>query len=239
MSPEARCEEERCEPVFRMVERVPSKDRFSRNPVQRIACLWGAWELKMPPLRSDTNFDSVYADLTTVLLARKIGALLRERPISRVHEIGVGTYGVLSLYIKKKFPHVVLSASTVDPREVESARQVASANACSYDCMESDVLDRVSGTFDLIWWNLPYYQPDVEACIDRLCRQVREKDALVPGGLLLLGFNGVPLKTERVTAVIARYPRLILDECQTFSWNPHVLMLAKYQPEGGFSKSPG
>jgi hypothetical protein len=186
--------------------------------------------LKVPPLQYNSSFGSVYADLTTFLLARKISVLIPKGKIGRVHEVGVGMYGLLALHVKKRFPHVDVSASTIEPQEIESVRAIAAENAIQLDLSLSDVLAEIDGPIGLVWWNLPYYQADVVDCIDRLCAQVHDRLALQPGGLMLLGFNEVPLPASRVIAIIERYPYLRLASKERFFWNPHCLLTIEYKP---------
>jgi hypothetical protein len=197
---------------------------FFANPV-----LLRMFGIKMPPIEATMHFGGVYGDLTTFLLARKLRKLIPQRSIRRSHEIGVGPHGTLSLYVRKRFPTLVHSASTISPQEIVRSQHIAAMNDCPYDCVESDVLERVSGQFDIIWWNLPYYEPDVLACIDRLCRQSREKDMLTPNGCVLLGFNTLPLKPDAVLDVAQKHPHLRLLEVETYAWNPHALVLLEHK----------
>ena len=100
--------------------------------------------------------------------------------------------------LKKKFPQLIVSGSTIHLAEVENSRKVALNNSSSISFFMADVLDGVEGTFDMIWWNLPYYEPEVLSYIDRLFLHIKEQSSLLPGGVVLLGFNSVPLNADLV-----------------------------------------
>lgn len=182
---------------------------------------------RMPPLDRSASFGAHYADLTTVLLYRSLVPMIGRGSVQQAHEIGVGMYGTLAIAVARKFPTLRLSTSTIDPAEVRSATRTARANGVELVCVCSDVLGDVEGAFDLIWWNLPYNEPGVRESVDRLCRQIHQRRALRPGGVVVLGFNTVPLPLAEVEGIVARHPHLRVERVTTFWYNPHcVLTLA-------------
>jgi hypothetical protein len=204
-------------------------DVLFRNALA-MRCMWG---MQVPARFKSQPFGSNYADLTTLLLRGTLCRWVRANRMSRVHEIGIGHYGVLCLYLRKTFPELTISGSTISPVEVEHASETATLNGAAFDYYVSDVLasDNVTvdqGTVDMIWWNLPYYMPEVLDFVRRLRDQVREKQALSPGGLVVLGFNGVPLDAESVRAVFDDCDWLRVKRIETFAWNPHVILTLEH-----------
>ena len=187
--------------------------------------------ISVPILDKKLPYGMNYGDLTTYLLGRKLSGLVRERKMTRVHEIGIGQYGILCIYLKNRFPQLVISGSTISSEQIVNSSRVALKNSCSINFFLADVLDRVEGTFDMIWWNLPYYELEVLSFIGRLFRQIKEQSSLVPGGLVLLGFNSVPLNADLVKKILDRYHYLEIESVDRFFWNPHIVLAIKYCPD--------
>ena len=183
-----------------------------------------AFGLHMPPLDPSAPFGTHYADLTTLLLYRTLVRLVPRDAVRTAHEVGVGMFGTLAIVMSRRFPTLRLTTSTISPEEVRSATATALANGVELDCIESDVLDRVPGPVELVWWNLPYYQPGVLDCVDRLLDQAHDRGVVVPGGRVVLGFNTVPLPVADVVAVAARHPSFRVEDVQRFWYNPHCVL---------------
>ena len=157
-------------------------------------------------------------------MAWKVASYVRDDKLRVAHEIGIGSYGILSIYVAKKFPALKLSGSTIEPAEIETAQRVISDNQLEIPLILSDVLEEVEGVFDIIWWNLPYYEKQVLEYLERLFRQVRDKPMLSQKGRIVLGFNSVPLKTEEVVNLVGRFPHLRIAENRFYWWNPHRVL---------------
>ncbi|MBI2070916.1 MAG: methyltransferase [Elusimicrobia bacterium] len=168
--------------------------------------------------------------MTTLLLGRRLKHLAARHSWRRVHEIGVGGYGILGIYLKKRFPELSISGSSIFEDEITSSRKVASMNSAPLELFHSDVLDRVEGRYDAIWWNLPYYDRRIVFLLDKLFGQIVEKSLLRPGGMLTLGFNSIPLDAETVLSSMRRYSYFRLIGFETFWWNPHVVMTIECHP---------
>ncbi len=183
-----------------------------------------AFGLRMPPLDPSAPFGTHYADVTTLLLYRRLVRLVPRAAVRTAHEVGVGMFGTLAIVVSRRFPTLRLTTSTISPEEVRSATATARANGVELECIQSDVLERVEGPVDLVWWNLPYYEPDVLDCVDRLLDQAHDRGVVGPGGRVLLGFNTVPLPVADVEAVAARHPTFRVEDVQRFWYNPHCVL---------------
>ncbi len=82
-----------------------------------------------------------------------------------------------------------------------------------------------------MWWNLPYYDPEVESYLKRLLTQIVEQQNLSAGGLVVLGFNSIPLTLEKVLAVIKQNPKFRVATVRSFVWNPHRIVILNYGPQ--------
>jgi hypothetical protein len=183
-----------------------------------------AFGLRMPPLDPSAPFGTHYADLTTLLLYRTLVRLIPRDAVRTAHEVGVGMFGTLSIVVSRRFPTLRLTTSTISADEVRSATATARANGVELDCIQSDVLERVAGPVDLVWWNLPYYDADVLDLVDRLLAQAHERGVVGCGGSIVLGFNTVPLPVADVEAVAARHPSFRVVDVQRFWYNPHCVL---------------
>ncbi|MCG3125760.1 MAG: Chitooligosaccharide deacetylase [Phycisphaerae bacterium] len=88
-------------------------------------------------------------------------ALAISRPGQRVLDLGTGT-GVVGIVMARMGRSVV--AVDISPAAVRTAQRNASRHGVSMECLQSDLLERVSGPFDLIAFNPPYnFRPDTFA----------------------------------------------------------------------------
>ncbi|MBL8877958.1 MAG: ChbG/HpnK family deacetylase [Phycisphaerales bacterium] len=108
-----------------------------------------AIELHCPPWVSEAQDDSrAFAELIAS----------QTQPGQRVLDIGTGT-GVAAITLARLGRDVV--ASDIMSAAVSTARANAERNGVKIECVTSDLLDNISGRFDLIAFNLPYgFGPD-------------------------------------------------------------------------------
>lgn len=213
--------------VFSRVNRSFLKTLFHDVLFRNEFMLKRIWGLRAPERFSSSPYGNTYGDLTTLLMRRTLRRLIRTRHLSRVHEIGIGHYGLMCLYLKMQFPALTISGSTISPIEVTHATETAAMNGYESNYYLSDVLASIAGPVEMVWWNLPYYEPGVLDYLGRLRDQVRSGAALVAGGLVVLGFNGVPLDAESVRAVFDG-DDFIFTKTETFVWNPHVIFTIQH-----------
>jgi len=213
--------------MFSRLNRSFLKTRFHDIMFRNEFMLMRLWGLRAPERFSSSPYGNTYGDLTTLLMRRTLRRLIHARGLSRVHEIGIGHYGLMCLYLRKQFPALTISGSTISALEVTHATETATLNGCKSNYYLSDVLASIAAPVEMVWWNLPYYEPGVLDFLGRLRDQVRSGRALLPGGFVVLGFNGVPLNAEAVRAVFDADDFSIL-QTETFAWNPHVVFTIQH-----------
>lgn len=216
--------------VFSALNNSFLKRRFHDLLFRNSLALSALWGMRAPDRFTDSPYGNTYADLTTILMRSTLRDLVREQHLTRVHEIGIGHYGILCLYLHKHFPGLAISGSTVSDVEIQHATATASLNGWDGNYYLSDVLAAIRQPTELVWWNLPYYDPSVIDYLRRLKVQVRSGSALVPGGHVVLGFNGVPLPPAKVIAEFSGEPDFAIVRTQTYAWNPHVVLTIRYVP---------
>jgi hypothetical protein len=197
---------------------------FRHRPVAKL--LWG---ITFPPLLKDLPFGQGFSDLSGIVLRSVLVRWVRSRGLRRVHEIGIGHYAIQCIYLRKRFPSLSLSGSTISPVEVENSTKTAQMNGAQIPFYVSDLLaDFTGGPVEMLWWNLPYYDPRMQDWLRRLFHQVHEKKALVDKGLLVLATNTVPLRAETIETLAKGYTHLRLVEIKRHSWNPHAVLTFEY-----------
>lgn len=215
--------------LFSRVNRSFIKKIFHDVLFRNRFALQQLWGLEAPALYRSLPYGANYADLTTLLLRWTLGRWIQTGNIHRLHEIGIGHYGILCLYLKRTFPRLGVSGSTISPTEVENATAVSRLNGVEPNYFVSDVLAAFDGTADMMWWNLPYYQPQCLSYLRTLRDQITEKGALRDGGLLVLGYNSIPLDAEQVQAVFAASPHFVVKRVEKFFWNPHLIVTFEFR----------
>ena len=79
------------------------------------------WAVKVPPLLKTLPFGTGYTDLSGFLLRGVLTRLIQSRNLRRVHEIGIGQYGIMCIYMRKRFPQLSISGSTISQLEIENS----------------------------------------------------------------------------------------------------------------------
>ncbi len=99
-------------------------------------------------------------------------ALSQLRPGDRLLDLGTGS-GILALCAAKL--GYTVTATDVSRGAVQTARQNAALAGLPFDCLESDLLQAVTGRFDAIALNLPYnFRPDsfISNVVKNLARRI-------------------------------------------------------------------
>ena len=86
-------------------------------------------------------------------------SVLPERP--RILDVGTGR-GCIAVTVKKKLPEASVFTCDVSTKALEVARKNAEKNGVEVEFLESDLLENVSGKFDVVVANLPYVSRDWE-----------------------------------------------------------------------------
>jgi len=174
--------------------------RLAREPLQHLlgTVEWGGVTLHVSPAALIPRPE------TEGLLALALNAL-EGQAAPAVLDVGTGT-GALALGLKAARPEAQVTASDLSPEALALARRNASANGLEVRFVLADLLEGVTGSFDLIVSNPPYLpdadrlnaQPEVRHDPDlalyggpdglRLARRLAVQAAgrLKPGGTLLL-----------------------------------------------------
>ena len=132
--------------------------------------------------------------------------------------------------MRKRFPQLSISGSTISQLEIENSSRAATLNGLQFPFYVSDVLADFKGDpVEMIWWNLPYYESEILEYLRRLFAQVQEKKALVDGGLVVLATNTVPLRAEAITTLVDSFRHLRVIEVKRCFWNPHAILTIEYR----------
>ena len=199
---------------------------FFRNQTV-MAIVWG---VKVPPLLKTLPFGTGYTDLSGFLLRRVLTRLIQSRNLRRVHEIGIGQYGIMCIYMRKRFPQLSISGSTISQLEIENSSRAVTLNGLQIPFYVSDVLADFKGDpVQMIWWNLPYYDSQILEYLRRLFVQVQEKKALVDRGLVVLATNTVLLRAEAIATLVDSFGHLRVIEVKRGFWNPHAILTIEYR----------
>ncbi len=190
--------------------------KFNSSP---LAARW-VFGLKMIPGSIPKRF---LFDLTTVLLKIELKKWLPRVKNSRILEIGVGNYAILSGWMSKHVDQTI-DATDVDAGCVESARKYIEVNGANVNAIQSDLFSNVQGKkYDLIFWNLPYYRDPV--FLDGLFEQV--PDFMNEGARLIIGYNPTPLPRDTVLQFLKSHDGLVLDKIVSHWWNLHDILVLK------------
>ncbi|MFK8332829.1 methyltransferase [Pseudomonas sp. BJa5] len=154
------------------------------------------------------SVDAVFFGPDSYRFARVIEAHLRERTTALDHAVDIGCgAGIGALLIARARRHAQVCALDINPRALRlTAINVALAQLANVSVEHSDVLDGVTGRFDLIVANPPYmldageraYRHGGGVLGEQLSLRIVEQalPRLAPGGTLLL-YTGVAMVEGR------------------------------------------
>jgi HemK-related putative methylase len=193
------------------------------------------------------NCSRIHWDFTTLILKRALDRLGEIGP--DVLEIGTGPHALLSIYLYRKIrPRI--TATDINDEYVALAAESAKFNGAEIRFLQSDLFEKLSGSFDLIFWNAVYisrgdgekygvaslHGPETDWCggesgyevVERFLMQAKSR--LKNGGRILLGYNRFYLHNQKVEH-ICRKNGLTVN--QTFSGflNPSVAALISIAEE--------
>jgi SAM-dependent methyltransferase len=164
-------------------------------------------------------------DLTTINLARILRGRVRRDSPTRICEIGVGAYAILSRALASDVC-VTIDAGDIDADMVEAAKREVASDGSDVDVVHSDLFEAFRDrTYNLIFWNMPY-QEDPALYLPRLFREAPAH--LSPGGRLVIGYNTFTLSRDAVLEELGR-SRLKQDELHTSTWNLHETLVLRVQ----------
>ena len=178
--------------------------------------------VSVTPICGEKNY---YFDLTTFLLKGVIVKRLRELSDPKLLEIGVGKYAILSGYLSR-FVDRTIDAVDVDSESVETSRQHVQANSLNVNVFQSNLFLEVPRQYyDVIVWNLPYYQqPEYLYSLFQSAPQYMDDHTK-----LIIGYNTKPLSRSTVLDILSNYSDLRLEKVLTYKWNLHdVIVIGKH-----------
>ncbi|MDR0899674.1 MAG: peptide chain release factor N(5)-glutamine methyltransferase [Lactobacillaceae bacterium] len=95
--------------------------------------------------------------------------LKQNKKFDSILDVGTGS-GILAVTLAKEFPESKVKAVDISRDALDVAKKNAELNNANVDFVESDLLEEVTGTFDLIVSNPPYIaddDPEVEPSVDQ------------------------------------------------------------------------
>lgn len=165
----------RAEYLLRRMEKMPKevyiryeellRERGKRIPLQHLT-----GEQEFMGLSFTVNERVLIPRQDTELLVEE--ALKRLRPGARVLDLCTGS-GCIAISLKKVRPDLDVTASDLSGQALEIARENAKRLRADVDFVQSDLLEELSGAFDMILSNPPYIPTKT---IDTLMEEVRFHD---------------------------------------------------------------
>jgi release factor glutamine methyltransferase len=169
--------------------------RGRREP---LAYVLGDWDFRRLTLTTDAR--ALVPRPETEVVVERCLELLEGIEAPTVVDVGTGT-GAIALALKQERPDARVTATDASPSALGLARENAAANALDVTFVESDLLDRVGGAFDLVVSNPPYVLADELDVLEPEVRDWEPRDALLDQG-----------QTERLAAQAAgRAAWLVLE----------------------------
>jgi len=183
--------------------------------------------------------ERIHWDFTTLVLKK---ALIKyTRPGQEVFEIGTGPYALLSTFLIKRTPCRIM-ASDINGDYVKRGIENARHNRADISIIQSDLLQRASGRFDIIFWNSVYipreagikygvsslYLSETDWCggdsgYEAIAKFLAEAGShLSESGRILLGYNEFYLKRKAVEE-LCRANGFVIGEFVSSKFNPGVV----------------
>lgn len=136
-------------PSLQRIEQL-IQQRAKRIPLQHLLgqIEWGNIQLK-------TDTRALIPRPETEWLFKLGLDVVQQWPKPEVLDVGTGT-GALALAIKAAYPQAEVWASDLSPKALELAKENAILNNLDIQFVQSDLLQNISGSFDLIISNPPY-----------------------------------------------------------------------------------
>jgi release factor glutamine methyltransferase len=176
--------------------RVLVERRGRREP---LAYVIGDWGFRNLTLKTDSR--ALVPRPETEIVVERALATVAAVDAPRVVDVGTGS-GAIALAIAQERPDATVTATDVSPDALSLARENAERLGLKVDFVETNLLERIDGSFDLVVSNPPYVregeiadlQPEVRdfepriALVGDLTLQLGAQASarLVPGGSLVL-----------------------------------------------------
>ena len=161
-------------------------------------------------------------DLTTLLLKGVIKKHVFKN--TKILEIGTGSFGTLSIYLSK-LTNVKIDATDISQKSVRNAKKNVIFNNANVSVFYSKLFENVMSKYDVIFWNLPYYEKK-ENYLYPLLKNVSKY--LNKNGFLIIGYNTNPLKEKEVIEYVELFGNKIkYYKSIKYNWNNHIISVIK------------
>ena len=177
-------------------------------------------------LREKKSFPHLF-DLTSILMSLVMRSLLKKDSRKKILDIGTGRYGILSIFLKKKYPNIKVVASDIEKTFVRNANINFSYNDVDVNCQESNLFDNINEfDFDFIIWNLPYYA-EPENYLNDFFNETSNR--LSKQGTIILGYNSFATTNSQILNIIKKFKKLKVTNIKNYYWNNHrILTINKF-----------
>lgn len=186
----------------------------------------------------------IFWDFTTLVLKGCLDKIIKAQ--HSVLEIGTGPYGILAIYLRKKFSCEVL-AIDINRKYIQTAEQIADLNNVSVTFLESNLFSNINTKFDIIFFNSIYipYSTGKKLNIEKIHSNLSDwcggesgldtinqflKDGLsylTVNGKLLLGFNPRYVSEKSIIDISNRFGYKTIKIYSKFANPCKVLVLTR------------
>ncbi len=150
--------------------------RGEREP---LAYVLGDWDFRRLTLATDRR--ALVPRPETELVVDRCLAVLEGVAAPRIVDVGTGT-GAIALALKQERPDARVTATDISAEALALARENAETNRLEVELVQSDLLERVDGTFDLVVSNPPYVRAEELPALEPEVRAWEPRMALVDEG---------------------------------------------------------
>ncbi|HEY2777518.1 MAG TPA: peptide chain release factor N(5)-glutamine methyltransferase [Gaiellaceae bacterium] len=145
-------------------ERTKARDLVRRRGTREpLAYVLGDWDFRRLTLKTDKR--GLVPRPETEIVVERCLELLRDTVAPRVVDVGTGT-GAIALAVKHERPDAHVTATDRSGDALRLAAENAHATALEIELVETDLLDGLTGPFDLVVSNPPYIGADELATLE-------------------------------------------------------------------------
>ena len=162
-------------------------------------------------------------DLTSILISNFSKKFFNKNSKKKILDLGTGRYGILSIYLKKKYSQLDIIASDIDKTFLKSAERNFMYNNINVKSFTSNLYHNINETnFDFVFWNLPYYE-NPEIYLNDFFNQSINR--LSDNGTLVIGYNSFATTTKKIIHILNKFEGLKLLHEKNYYWNNHAILL--------------
>ena len=139
-------------------ERARARDLVRRRGAREpLAYVLGDWDFRRLTLKTDAR--ALVPRPETEIVVERCLELLEGTAAPRIVDVGTGS-GAIALALKDERPDARVTATDRSPGAIALARENAEASGLDVELVETDLLDGLSGPFELVVSNPPYVGAD-------------------------------------------------------------------------------